>query len=107
MPLIFCGNGSVTIPYNEIRAYGPPKNICEGFFSSGIGCVNLWVSTRLHSLSSWDCRERQMVIEWRQSDCRRMLLPYKQITIAIDGNKYAALKRLLDSKVDNDRTAML
>ena len=48
-----------------------------------------------------------MVIEWRQSDCKNMMLPYEQITIAIDGNKYATLKRLLDSKVDNDRTAML
>ena len=92
--------------YADIQSYGDPQDECEGCCSYGVGKVNTCASTSQHSLCSCNCQQRQMVIRFHgeQSICGK---GYIKIVIAIDGDKWDALKQLLDTKVGNNRTVVI
>eukprot|EP01084_Bolivina_argentea_P156024 271880_1 len=100
---VFCNMGQAIIPYNQIKTYYAPTNCYEGCCGYGIAKINKAVDggIRQHSLCSCDCREKQMVIQYRnpQTMCAGgWCNAYTKIVIAVSGSDYQALKKMLDEK---------
>eukprot|EP01083_Nonionella_stella_P001669 4754_1 len=95
---LLCCMGEIRIPYNQMRSYHDPVDCNEGSCGYGIG-MNKCYSLRQHSNCSNNCKQRQIVIEYKTP---RTLCgyPYTKVVIAVDGGDYQAFRRMLDGKFD-------
>ena len=98
-PALLCGVGDIEIPYRDIKLYHEPTNTCEGCCAYGVGKINKCTKPpiRQHALCSCCCKQRQMVIVYRNPQMLCMA-EYSKIVIAVNGEDFHKFKTMLDEK---------